>query len=195
MSYNDSFEFVPCDTCGAIGAPDYIRMADHLCGMPGIFTIAKCRSCGLLFTNPRPNLNVLDSLYGNYYSESAALSRSENPSISQRMKRNTSLRKTYHHVFGNYLGEVLSKAKGSVLDIGCGLGETLEDLKKLGCECSGIEPNSAAARMSKEKGLNVKCSLADELNYPENFFDTVILFHVIEHLQSPKNTCRRSSRF
>jgi 2-polyprenyl-3-methyl-5-hydroxy-6-metoxy-1,4-benzoquinol methylase len=166
-------------------------MTDHLYGVPGTFTIAKCQSCGLLFTNPRPIPNLIDSLYSNYYSGSMALSGSQTPSISEHMKRNTSLRKTYHRVFGNYLGEVLSKARGRVLDIGCGLGTTLDDLARLGCEVLGIEPNPDAAKRCKERGLNVECALVEDLNYPENCFDTVILFHVIEHLASPKNILQK----
>ena len=191
ISYEQSFEYVLCDICGTAGAPDYIRMADHLYGVPRTFTIAKCRSCGLLFTNPRPNQNFIESLYSNYYNESVALSRSLTPPISERMKRNTSLRRAYHHVFGNYLGEVLSKARGKVLDIGCGLGTTLDDLARLGCEVLGIEPNPDAAKRCKERGLNVECALVEDLNYPENCFDTVILFHVIEHLASPKNILQK----
>jgi 2-polyprenyl-3-methyl-5-hydroxy-6-metoxy-1,4-benzoquinol methylase len=184
-------QIVPCETCGVTGAPEYIRMADHLYGVPGTFTIAKCQSCGLLFTNPRPNLNFTDSLYSNYYNGSVALLGPQHQSISRRMKRNTFLRKTYHDVFGNYLGEVLSKARGRVLDVGCGLGNILEELAKLGCEVFGIEPNPDAAKMCKEKGLDVECGLVDEVVYPENDFDTVILFHVIEHLPSPKNTLQK----
>ena len=190
-SREESFEFVPCDVCGVTGAPDHIRMADHLYGVPGVFTVVRCQSCGLLFTNPRPNENSLKSLYSNYYNESVALLGSQIPSLSGRMRRHPSLRKTYHHVLGNYLGEVLSKARGRVLDIGCGLGTILDDLARLGCEGFGLEPNSAAVTICKEKGLNVRCGLADELTYPENFFDTVILFHVIEHLPSPKNTLQK----
>ena len=189
--HDEFFEFVPCDTCGITGAPEYMRMADRLYGVPGTFTIAKCQSCGLLFTNPRPNLNFIDSLYSNYYNGSVALLGPHNQSISERMKRNPFLRKTYHHVFGNYLGEVLSKARGRVLDIGCGLGTALDDLARLGCEVLGIEPNPDAAKRCKERGLNVECALVEDLNYPENCFDTVILFHVIEHLASPKNILQK----
>ena len=189
--FEQPFEFVPCDTCGVTGAPEYIRMTDHLYGVPGTFTIAKCQSCGLLFTNPRPNLNFIDSLYSNYYNGSVALVGPQDQSIPERMKRNTFLRKTYHQVFGNYIGEVLSKTRGRVLDLGCGLGGVLEDLTKLGCEVFGIEPNPDAAKMCKEKGLNVECDLIEDMIYPENFFDVVLLFHVIEHLPSPKNTLQK----
>jgi 2-polyprenyl-3-methyl-5-hydroxy-6-metoxy-1,4-benzoquinol methylase len=189
--YENSFEFVPCDICGITGAPDYIRITDHLYGVPGTFTIAKCQSCGLLFTNPRPNLNFIDSLYGNYYDGSAGLLDNKNPIFSERIKRIVPLRKAYHSLFGNYWGEVLSKARGKVLDIGCGLGTTLDDLARSGCEVLGIEPNSVAARICKEKGLDVECGLVENMVYPENHFDTVIFFHVIEHLTSPKNILQK----
>jgi 2-polyprenyl-3-methyl-5-hydroxy-6-metoxy-1,4-benzoquinol methylase len=191
LSREESFEFVPCGTCGLTGAPEYIRMADYLYGVPGTFTIAKCLSCRLLFTNPRPKPNLIDSLYSNYYNGSVALLGPQNQSISERMKKNTFLRKTYHHVFGNYSGEVLSKTRGRVLDIGCGMGTTLDDLARLGCEVLGIEPNPGAVKMCNERGLNVECALVEDMIYPENYFDTVILFHVIEHLASPRNILQK----
>jgi hypothetical protein len=44
--YENSFESVPCEICGTNGALDYLRMKDHLYGVPGTFTIVKCRSSG-----------------------------------------------------------------------------------------------------------------------------------------------------
>jgi glycosyltransferase involved in cell wall biosynthesis len=52
------------------------------------------------------------------------------------------------------------------------------------------QPNPDAAK-GKERGLNVECALVEDLNYPENYFATVILFHVIEHLASPKNILQK----
>jgi SAM-dependent methyltransferase len=186
MSYNDLFELVACDLCGQTGAPAYIRMADHLYGVPGIFTIAKCQSCGLLFTNPRPKHSLMGELYSDYYDGSVGFREPQTRSFSERIKKNLFLRKTYHRIFGNYMGEVLSKTRGRVLDIGCGMGGILEDLAKLGCETFGIEPNPDAAKMCKEKRLNVECGFIEDMIYPEDYFDVVLLFHVIEHLSSPK---------
>jgi SAM-dependent methyltransferase len=194
ISRAESFEFVACDICGMTGAPDYIRMADHLYGVPGTFTIAKCRSCGLLFTNPRPKHSLMGSLYGDYYDGSVGFRGPQTRSFSERMKENLFLRKAYHRIFGNYMGEVLSKSRGRVLDIGCGMGGILEDLAKLDCETFGIEPNPDAAKMCKEKGLNVECGLVEDMIYPKDSFDVVLLFHVIEHLHSPKKVLDEISR-
>jgi 2-polyprenyl-3-methyl-5-hydroxy-6-metoxy-1,4-benzoquinol methylase len=187
----NSFESVPCDICGTTGALDYLHMEDRLNGVPGTFTIVKCQSCGLLFTNPRPNYNFLESLYSSYYDGSVGLLEHQNNSFSDRLKRNIPFRKAYHRLFGNYWGEVLSKSRGRVLDIGCGLGAKLDDLVQLGCEVSGIEPNPDAAEMCKKRELKVECGLVENMIYPENHFDDVILFHVIEHLASPKHVLQK----
>jgi 2-polyprenyl-3-methyl-5-hydroxy-6-metoxy-1,4-benzoquinol methylase len=191
LSREESFEFVSCATCGTTSALDYIRVKNHQQGTPRTFTVAKCRSCGLLFTNPRPKYSHIGSLYSEYYDGSLAFREPPNRSISDRVKKTPFLRKTYHRAFGNYMAEVLSKTRGRVLDIGCGLGGILEDLAMLGCEPFGIEPNPAAAERCKERGLNVECGLVEDMKYPENYFDTVILLHVIEHLASPKNILQK----
>jgi 2-polyprenyl-3-methyl-5-hydroxy-6-metoxy-1,4-benzoquinol methylase len=185
-SGEESFELVPCDVCGVTGAPAHIRMADHLWDVPATFTVAKCQCCGLLFSNPRPKYSLMGSLYSEYYDGSVASPEHQTPPISERIKKNIFLRKLYHCVFGNYMGEVLSKTRGRVLDIGCGMGGILEDLARLGCETFGIEANPDAARICKEIGLNVECGFIEDMIFPEDYFDVVLLFHVIEHLPSPK---------
>ena len=49
-----------------------------------------------------------------------------------------------------------------------------------------IRLKSSLSFCPKKKGLNVECALMEGITYPENFFDAVLLFHVIEHLPSPK---------
>lgn len=184
----NTFEYVNCDLCSQEKTELYLSMKDHLYGAPGTFSIVRCSSCDLLFTNPRPKANVIADLYKNYYGEFDVQPAVSGKAIRSFVKENLGLRKLYHRLFGQYLSEVLLKAKGKVLDIGCGSGSTIEELRRLGCKVYGIEPNPKAAQACIEKGLDVACGVLDSLDYTDNFFDTVIMMNVVEHLPSPKRT-------
>lgn len=190
----DVFEYVNCDICGQEETGLYLRMEDHSYGVPGTFSIVRCSSCNLLFTNPRPKCDSIVDLYRNHYGDFDIRPTVNGKTIKSFVKRNLRVRKFYHWLFGQYLSEVLLKARGRVLDIGCGSGSTMEELRRLGCKVYGIEPNPKAAKACIEKGLDVTCGVLNEVNFTENFFDTVIMMNVVEHFPSPKRTLEKIYR-
>ena len=79
-----------------------------------------------------------------------------------------------------------SSLEMKVLDIGCGRGEWLSKCSELGFDCSGIEINPLMADLCIERGFQVYND--DALNVlstlPEDEFNIVSLFHVIEHISN-----------
>jgi len=74
-----------------------------------------------------------------------------------------------------------------ILDGGCGTGEFLSALKDR-YKVEGFEPESNAARWAREKlGLSVNTGNLDSLTLPEESFNIVTLWHVLEHIPSPLN--------
>jgi len=66
---------------------------------------------------------------------------------------------------------------GTLLDVGCGRGEVVNHWDaRSGCEAYGIDPVSIGDQ------LNIRQGLAHELPFPDDFFDYVTMFDVIEHL-------------
>lgn len=63
-----------------------------------------------------------------------------------------------------------------ILEIGCANGYRLGFLKDaLGADVYGIDPSPKAIEAGRNKGLKLEVGTADNLNYPEDHFDTVIL--------------------
>lgn len=70
----------------------------------------------------------------------------------------------------------------SILEIGCGAGEFLQKIS-LGVEYSlGLDINESALALARQKGLEVCAKSVQDL---ENTFDMIVLFEVLEHLESP----------
>lgn len=84
------------------------------------------------------------------------------------------------------INKILKKYKQDkkikILDIGCGTGSILESLKGKG-DLYGIDPSSDAINYCKTKGnFKLKKSNIESLNYPNNYFDVIILSDIIEHI-------------
>jgi 2-polyprenyl-3-methyl-5-hydroxy-6-metoxy-1,4-benzoquinol methylase len=81
------------------------------------------------------------------------------------------------------LAEKLFHSNDSVLEIGCGRGDFLENLSQKGISCTGLELNEDAVSLAHKKGLNVVkqdiCIHAKE--YYANY-DIVCYFQVLEHI-------------
>lgn len=79
-----------------------------------------------------------------------------------------------------------------VLDVGCGRGEILRHCARLGALAHGVDYAPVAARMARTLAINdeegrdnVGVYLADAkwLPFPASFFDRVLMFDLVEHLQ------------
>lgn len=97
----------------------------------------------------------------------------------------------FHYFCLSYLGEnFFSDKNAKILDIGAGLGHSLLPLKKFGWNnLYAVDIDNFNQDFFKKNDIDF--NLADiernKLPYEDNFFDVVLTFHVVEHLQSPNN--------
>ena len=75
-----------------------------------------------------------------------------------------------------------------VLDVGCATGTIVRHLNEAGCEAHGIDVSEWAVKNAEHP--NVRLASADNLPYPDKFFDVVISCHSMEHL--PDSVFERS---
>ncbi|RXG31095.1 Methyltransferase domain-containing protein [Leeuwenhoekiella palythoae] len=69
--------------------------------------------------------------------------------------------------------------KGTLLDIGAGTGDFLNQAKKSGWKVTGIEPSPAARKRAFEKGINL---FEEEAEVGDRKFDVITMWHVLEHV-------------
>jgi SAM-dependent methyltransferase len=136
------------------------------------FQVLSCAACRVAFTSPRLSAEQIAPYYAeNYY---GACNQRFHPWLEAIVRRFRQRR----------AAKIASFVKpGRALDIGCGRGWTLADLRERGWNVQGVEFSPEAARFAREElKLAVSTSGFDGSNYRAAEFDAVVLWHVLEHL-------------
>ena len=74
---------------------------------------------------------------------------------------------------------------GKYLDVGCGLGEMVAGMARLGMEAEGVEPSPAAVDRVQSIGLKIHLGTLHDAQFPDSRFDSISLYHVLEHTPNP----------
>lgn len=77
---------------------------------------------------------------------------------------------------------------GRVLEVGCGFGHLLSAIDTRWCR-HGVEPSQAAAAEAALVGT-IFTGTFEETRYPDEFFDAVLMYQVIEHMEDPVTAMR-----
>jgi SAM-dependent methyltransferase len=78
---------------------------------------------------------------------------------------------------------------GKILDVGCGNGGLLSFLNSKGWQVFGVEPSAAGYQIAINKiGSNIYNCALKECGFADDFFDIVVLNHVLEHITNPVDT-------
>jgi SAM-dependent methyltransferase len=173
-------EYVHCDLCGSTYSVEIFHGRDYRLGYQGRFRFVRCAECGLLYLNPRPTVAAIRRLYESHYAD---LQLEPDPPQNNGFLR--SARQLWHRLNANYTEEIVARARGRILDVGCGPGKFLVKLRAKGLEVWGQELNRSLRPLHERLGLNVYYGPLRELGLPEDSFDTIILSQVLEHLPEP----------
>lgn len=180
-----------CIICGKSQWEKLYESRDRLYNIKGTFLTARCSACGFVRTKPQLKGAELKKYYPptRYYSyainqKPGFFARLRSYLISHRNRR--TLLSGMLEVFIR-VPAMPSLATGKILDIGCGSGETLGLLKSIGWDVYGTDIDAGAIKAARERGLqNVSLGgYIDLRKFPDNHFDAIRLYHVIEHLDDP----------
>jgi len=84
-----------------------------------------------------------------------------------------------------------------VLDIGCGTGNHLLFLNKLGLDVNGIDASPYMISMARERlgdSCSLKTGMAEDLPFDDNEFDLAVLINTLEFLDNPIQALREAGR-
>lgn len=166
------------------------RENNKILGKRDYFRIIKCNDCGLIFTYPIPDeTKILKGYSSGKIIKSSLLEKSnEYGEIifpQWKIKENYQIFKEIHKY----------KKTGRMLDAGCLWGLFLSIAQNYGWDCYGVEPYKKAATYAREKhGLNVFQGNTRKAGYPDNYFDVITTFDVLEHVVNPIDELREINR-
>jgi 2-polyprenyl-3-methyl-5-hydroxy-6-metoxy-1,4-benzoquinol methylase len=165
---------VPCNLCGASDV-EVVGDRDRD-GHPLRTTL--CRSCGLVWSNPRP----AEEQVRRYYSREYRLDYKGHSTPSLRhVARSGRGALNRYRALAPFL-----KRGDRILDAGAGGGEVVYVLRKLGFDASGLEPDEEYARHAREAlGVPVATGFVQDAAFPANSFDVVTMYHALEHVEDP----------
>jgi SAM-dependent methyltransferase len=160
-----------CPVCGA-GAPRFITHDwQTINGCQFEFNLVQCGRCGTAYINPQLDREkVLGTAGGGAWHAAEQV----NQGIYQK-----GLRKIQSY-FPNKTTKELK-----LLDIGCGFGAFLSFANQAGFDVTGVEIDKKIAQAARENGFVVYDDFLENLALPDNSFDVITLWDVIEHVPDP----------
>jgi len=181
-------EQVACDVCGTANASPVFRRPDTM-------QVVECEHCGLMYLSPRPETSTIESWYDRGYFSGGATTTSRGYTdylaedklddlvMAARQKLSLVSR---HFNFQN----------ANLLEVGCATGETCWAALQAGARVVGCDLSDDVVQIARERYPDVEFRMAPAapLPFPDQSFDAVVAFELIEHLSSPSVFIREVHR-
>ena len=167
-----------CPVCAAPTRIMFDDLYDDRYGYPGVFLLRQCSGCGHLHIPASFTPKEMGSLYTNYYPRGTFDIDSFRPEEERRG-------------FFSWLNGDRSSAfrwvprDVQVLDVGCGVGQTLAFHRNRGCVAVGMEADENVQPIARRFGLDIRQGVFDGTQFPQECFDCVTLDQVAEHALDP----------
>ena len=187
-----TYRFEPVTACVMCGSAEAKTIGRRLNGHQGLrprgavgvaTTVARCRTCGLIYANPRPVPDSLAEHYGRppeaYWH--AAYFEDDVDYFGSQARR-------FWHLWDG-------KGTPRALDIGAGLGKEMTALERHGFDTFGIEPSPEFRKRAIALGLDpdrLQLAAVEDAQYEPGTFDFVSFAAVLEHLHDPAAALKRA---
>lgn len=178
-------EYVTCNLCGSTNSTVLYHLKDWAYQTEGLFSLMQCE-CGLVYLNPRPTLKGIAKHYPDSYV----------PFYQAQIPQNKLKQVLHFFKWRSRCLQVLKiKKQGRILDVGCSSGLFLQALKQYGAwETYGVELNPHMAAIARKGGIKIVAGQLFDAHCPDNYFDVITLWDVLEHVHDPKSNLKEIHR-
>lgn len=184
-----SFENVSCPVCHTAASAPFCRVPDRFELEKGDqYRLLSCKGCRLIYLNPRPQEEHSGAFYQN--SEySPFISVNPKPTFFDKIYLGL---RTWNNRWKRRKIEAVRSEPGKLLDVGCGTGEFMLEMKQAGWDIRGVERdgNAAACAIENHKLRIVKGTIHD-LPAVNKTYDVITMWHVLEHIYDVHQTVQR----
>ncbi|HLJ68819.1 MAG TPA: class I SAM-dependent methyltransferase [Chloroflexota bacterium] len=171
VATGDGFSFDECvSVCDVCGGTAFSPVAPRA-------NVVECEECGYRFVTPRPSQSQIAGAYSDPHFYDGWID-DESGRIQMWSKRLDFIRM---HVAAHHL-----------LDIGAGIGTFLALARdRAHWSVCGTEVSLSAVQEARERyGLSLRVGQVEEIGFSAGTFDLVTLWHVLEHVPSPRTLLR-----
>ena len=154
-------------------------------GFPGLFNLRRCQNCGFAQTDPRLPEKQIAEIYNQFYPRKIQNMEAVNPAdfpCPNRLSvwlKGTGINCHYQ-----------AKPGSRVLDVGCGSGSSLLELKNMSCEAFGVDPEPTAGKLARKYKLKFHRGFLTDNPWPGKKFDYITASQVLEHINDPAGFVR-----
>lgn len=170
-----------CILCGGTERVEHLRAPDRFHGSSRVYRLVRCVSCSLVWLQNPPTPEEMSAHYSADYDNFILRATAQDPDKGWRTPREMLLK----HANG-----------GNLLDLGCGAGNFLQGMNRLGWNLYGIEMSPEMARAAEARtAAKIFCGDILAADFPAGHFDAITCFHVFEHVYEPRQVMERVFRW
>lgn len=161
---------------------------DLLHQLPGEFNVLKCCTCGLMRTTPRPTPATIGFYYPDDYGPYRGTQVNQ-ATLTSNLK--TYFKPVVKRVFNFNTQRLPSLSPGRMLEVGCASGAFMHQMASQGWQVEGIEYSERAAKAVAQLGYRVHAGPLETAPQPEEPFELIVGWMVLEHLHDPIRGLRK----
>lgn len=185
-----------CDLCGSADS-DLVLTTPRLDG-----PLARCRDCGLFYVVLPERKSVEKEFRRTPDQSSSKQAASEMVRLAERASELALIdpeveagERPWRELTARERLDDLKRfvTSGSFLEIGCSTGEMLIAANS-SFAAMGVEADERNSRAARARGLDVFAGTLSDARFPDSHFDAAAMYHVIEHVPSPREELRELHR-